>query len=116
MPVKNNSIQHSSKALGLTLRQALAQLGKDTRDIYLNDVAYWKNIPAKVWDYHIGGYQVIKKWLSYRAKPLLGRPMKVDEVEYVKEMARRIAAIILLQPELDSNYKTIKSNTYPWPG
>jgi hypothetical protein len=35
-------------------------------DVYLNDVAYWKGIPARVWDYTIGGYQVIKKWLSYR--------------------------------------------------
>ena len=29
-------------------------------DIYLNDVAYWRNVPARVWDYTIGGYQVIK--------------------------------------------------------
>jgi hypothetical protein len=28
----------------------------------------WRNIPTKVWGYHIGGYQVIKKWLSYREK------------------------------------------------
>jgi len=32
----------------------------------INEVANWRNIPAKVWSYYIGGYQVIKKWLSYR--------------------------------------------------
>ena len=35
-------------------------------DIYLNDRAYWRNVPANVWGYKLGGYQVLKKWLSYR--------------------------------------------------
>jgi len=61
------------------------------------------------------GYQVIKKWLSYREKKLLGRSMKMEEVEYLTEMARRLAAIVLLQPKLDENYRTVKSNTYLWP-
>jgi len=30
-------------------------------------------------------------------------------------MARRIAAIVLLEPALDVNYQTIKDATYPWP-
>jgi len=44
-------------------------------DIYLNDVACWRNVPQSVWDFTIGGYQVIKKWLSYREKPILGRSL-----------------------------------------
>ena len=59
-------------------------------DIFLNDVACWRNVPETVWDYTIGGYQVIKKWLSYREKPLLGRGLTPDEVRYVTEMARRL--------------------------
>ena len=55
---------------------------------------------------------MIKKWLSYREKALLGRSMTMDEIEYVTEMIRRIAAIILLQPTLDTNYETVKSDTY----
>ncbi len=109
------AIHNGAKALDLTPQKALENLGPDTRDIYLNDVALWKNVPANVWGYYIGGYQVIKKWLSYREKKLLGRSMKMEEVEYVSEMARRLAAIVLLQPALDENYRTVKSNTYPWP-
>jgi hypothetical protein len=30
-------------------------------------------------------------------------------------MARRIAAILLLEPALDENYRAIKSSTYAWP-
>jgi hypothetical protein len=36
-------------------------------------VAYWRNVPAKLWNYKLAGYQVMKNWLSYRAKGQLGR-------------------------------------------
>jgi hypothetical protein len=70
-------------------------------------------VPEKVWDYTIGGYQVIKKWLSYREHDLLGRALTPDEASEVTHMARRIAALILLQPELDKNYQTAKAATVP---
>jgi hypothetical protein len=31
-------------------------------------------------------------------------------------MARRIAAIVLLYPALDANYRAVKQTTEPWPG
>jgi hypothetical protein len=31
------------------------------------------------------------------------------------EMARRIAALILMQPDLDANYEAVKAGTWPWP-
>ena len=70
--------------------------------------------PGEVWGYRIGGYQVIKKWLSYREQKLLGRSLKPSEAREVMNMARRIAAIILLQPKLDANYHAAKSATYAW--
>lgn len=83
-------------------------------DIYLNDAACWQNVPAAVWDYTIGGYQVIKKWLSYREFELLGRALTPDEAREVTHMARRIAALIALQPTLDANYNAIKSTAFAW--
>jgi len=50
---------------------AVAVLGPDTCDVYLNNVAYWQNVPRRVWEYTLGGYQVLKKWLSYREAVLL---------------------------------------------
>ena len=85
-----------------------------TLDVYLNNAAYWKNIPPAVWDYTIGGYQVIKKWLSYREQPLLDRELTIDEVREVTAMARRLAALILLQEKLDAHYYAVASDTYPW--
>lgn len=76
-------------------------------DVYLNDAACWRNVPEPVWEYTIGGYQVIKKWLSYREKPLLGRSLTPDEVRHVTDTARRLAALIALQPALDANYRAV---------
>ena len=83
-------------------------------DVYLNGVAYWRGVPSGVWSYTIGGYQVVKKWLSYREKPLLGRDLKVEEVREVTRMGRRIAAILLLQPQLDANYLAVKGSSREW--
>jgi len=89
--------------------------GEETLDVYLNDVAYWANVPRRVWEYYIGGYQVVKKWLSYREKKMLGRGLTIEEAEYVTEMVRRVAGLILLQGELDANYKAVKDDTWAWP-
>jgi len=109
------AIKQGAASLGLTFAQAITQLGKTTCNIYLNDVAFWQNIPGNVWDYTIGGYQVIKKWLSYREREMLGRGLTMDEAREVTSMARRIAAILLLQPMLDENYKVVKQSSYVWP-
>jgi hypothetical protein len=114
-PAERKAILDGARVLGLPEKDALEHLGENTCDVYLNDNAYWSNVPAKVWEYTIGGYQVIKKWLSYREQPLLGRPLTKDEVRYVQEMARRIAAILLLEPALNANYESVKQHTFPWP-
>ena len=110
-----DAIADAAKARGLSREQALTLLGADTRDVYLNDKAYWRNVPANVWEYFIGGYQVIKKWLSYREQELLGRALSADEAREVTGMARRLSAIILLQPALDENYRRAAASAYPWP-
>ena len=107
-------MEEGATTLGLTPEDALALLGETICDVYLNDVALWRNIPRKVWEYTIGGYQVIKEWLSYRECSLLGRDLKPEEARYVTEMVRRIAAIILLQPALDHNYEAIKADPFAW--
>jgi hypothetical protein len=101
--------------LELTYDQLTACLGGACYDVYLNDIAYWRCVPARVWQYTIGGYQVMKKWLSYRERALLGRDLRPDEARYVTEMTRRIAAILLLEPALDENYERVKADTYAWP-
>ena len=74
---------------------ALPVLGDKTFDVYLNGEAFWRNIPAAVWDYRLGGYQILKKWLSYRERKVLGRNLRAAEVQHFADTARRIAALLL---------------------
>ena len=76
------------------LGEAAHTLGDTTFDVHLNGRAYWRNVPAAVWGYKLGGYQVLKKWLSYREQPVLGRALKPEEVQHFTDTARRIGAIL----------------------
>ena len=78
------------------LGQSIQTLGDTTFDIYLNDRAYWRNIPSAVWTYKLGGYQVLKKWLSYRDQKVLSRPLHPEEVQHLTNTTRRITSILLL--------------------
>jgi hypothetical protein len=49
-----------------------------------------------------------------RIYDLLGRDLSADEIDEVTATARRIAAIVLLEPALDANYQTVKTTTYEW--
>ena len=109
MPGKGKSVERAytaeeTEALG----EGRALLGETTRDVFLNPVACWRNVPAHVWDYTLGGYQVMKKWLSYREYALLGRDLTPAEAREVTAMARRLAALRLLEPALDASYLRVK--------
>ena len=67
-----------------------------------------------MWEYTIGGYQVLKKWLSYREKDVLGREITKDEAREFTHIVRRIAALLLLEPKLDANYSAVKANSHVW--
>lgn len=80
-------------------------LGPTTRDIWMNGASYWRNVPERVWELKIGGYQVMKKWLSYREYGTMERELNEEEVSHVQAIARRVAAILLLGPQLDTSYR-----------
>ena len=86
---------YTSKEL-VALGDVLSALGETTFDIHLNARAFWRNVPATVWSYKLGGYQVLKKWLSYRERPILARTLKPEEVQHFAEIARRIGRILLV--------------------
>ncbi|QQP87905.1 hypothetical protein IGS68_17710 [Skermanella sp. TT6] len=108
------ALTEAAAVRGLLPGDLTALLGGSTYDIFLNGTAYWSNVPARVWNYTIGGYQVIKKWLSYREQALLGRPLKPEEARYVTEVIRRIAALLLLEPALDDNYRAVAAAARRW--
>ena len=98
-PVERACTPDERAAMG----DVLPALGDVTLDIYLNGEAFWRNVPAAVWSYRLGGYQVLKKWLSYRERSILGRVLGPEEVQHFTDTARRIAAILCLTDSAGRN-------------
>lgn len=108
--VESAALTLTAESLHLTLDDVRRTLGQTTLDVYLNDDAYWRNVPRNVWEYTIGGYQVIKKWLSYREVDLLNRALTLAEANELRDTMRRITAILLASGELDANYSAAKAS------
>ena len=79
-------------------------LGEQVLDVYLNEHTRWRGVPAAAWDFKIGGFQVLRKWLSYREKRELGRDLTIEEARAFGSIARRLTMLVLLGPKLDANY------------
>lgn len=108
LPVRQPIDYTVSVGWGVRGKDGITMPGKGRRtgdQVWLNDRAYWSGISDEVWNYTLGGYQVLKKWLSYRETALLGRELKIDEIEYFTAMARRIATVLEMGIKLDDNYR-----------
>jgi hypothetical protein len=73
-------------------------------------------VATRVWRYTLGGYQVLKKWLSYREFTLLGRALRPEESAWFAQIVRRITAILLMGPALDASYRAILPGARGLPG
>ncbi|MFN7494339.1 MAG: type ISP restriction/modification enzyme [Cyclobacteriaceae bacterium] len=70
--------------------------------LFINEKNYFEGITPEVWNYHIGGYQVMEKYLKDRK----GRLME-DPGHYCK-MATSIAETILIQAKIDVLFKLVE--------
>jgi hypothetical protein len=85
--------------------------GVETGDLWINDEVFFRNVPEGVWSYELGGYPVLKKWLGYRdAKRTGGRELTLAEVQHFRETVQRIAALLVMQPNLDELYAAAAAN------
>jgi len=87
-------------------------LGEQLVDVYLNENACWRSVPAAAWDAKVGGFQVLRKWLSYREQRVLGRDLTTDEARAFTSITRRLSELALLGPRLDANYIAITESPH----
>jgi len=72
--------------------------------IYINDDKYFDNVAPEVWNYHIGGYQVLRKYLKDRK----GRVM--DDAPRYCRIITAIQKTIELQKKIDEIYAELEKN------
>ncbi len=112
-------MEDEAHATGMSFGELQALLGgPETSDVICNteqpNLPRWQNVPVAAWEYVIGGYPVLKKWLSYRHHGALGRPMQQAELREFRDLVRRVTALVLLGPELDTHYERSRESARGW--
>lgn len=92
----------------------LGLLGQTVVDVAINGSTGWAAVPSKVWSYTQGGYQVLKKWLSYRELDVLGRDLTGQEIMHFAKTARRITEILCMGPALDAVHALAREDAVQW--
>jgi hypothetical protein len=90
-----------------------ATWGDGTGDLYLNEQVLLRHVPPAVWNFELGGYPVIKKWLGYReARRRDGAPLTLAEKDHLRSMVQRIAALLVLRSRLDELYEAATADAF----
>lgn len=74
--------------------------------VYINKEQYFANIPGEIWQYHIGAYQVLEKWLKDRRE----RSLTSEEIEHYLKIATAIKLTIEVQRKIDEIYPSLEKN------
>ncbi len=69
--------------------------------VYINATQRFAPIPEDVWNFHIGGYRVLSKYLKDRKD----RKLSLDEINNVENVANVLAFTIEQMTEIDEAYQ-----------
>ena len=69
--------------------------------IWINKTQSLKPVPQVVWDFHIGGYQVLDKYLKSRKS----RNLSLDEINHIAAVANSLAFTIDQMAKIDQAYQ-----------
>jgi hypothetical protein len=70
--------------------------------IAINKTQSFKPVPKDVWNFHIGGYRVLDKYLKSRK----GRTLTLDEIDHVAAVADSLAFTIGQMAKIDKAYRS----------
>jgi len=86
------------------------QVGTSGNDgkVTINATKYFEGVPEEVWNYHIGGYQVLHKYLKDRK----GR--KMDDPRHYCRIVTSLARTIELQKEIDVLFEAVEKSAIDW--
>jgi len=68
--------------------------------VYINRTQYFTPVPLELWEYQVGGYQVLDKWLKDRKE----RRLTLEEIKTYCRVVTAIQRTIALQEEIDALY------------
>ena len=66
--------------------------------VYINKTQYFGGVPGDIWDFHIGGYQVLHKWLKDRR----GRVLSNDDLEHYQQVVVALSETVRVMSAIDA--------------
>lgn len=78
----------------------------DREMIAINPDQYFAPVPEELWEYRIGGYQVLHKWLKDRAN----RTLTSDEIRIYCQVVTALARTVEIQMQLDEIYPGVEQD------
>ena len=64
----------------------------------INKTQYFEGVPSEVWEFYIGGYQVLDKWLKDRR----GRQLSYDDLTHYQQVVVALQKTIDLMTAIDA--------------
>ncbi|MDB9357650.1 type ISP restriction/modification enzyme [Nodularia spumigena] len=68
--------------------------------VYINKQSYFTDIPQHIWEFKIGGYQVLDKWLKDRKNA--NRVLSDDEIIHYQKIVVALTETLRLMQEIDN--------------
>jgi hypothetical protein len=101
-PTKHPSLSETEIGFPVSGSNTVEKVSYDeeTRRVYFNKEQYFEGISKAVWEYQIGAYQVMAKYLKDRKK----RVLSLEEIEHYRRMVKAIARTIEVQVEVEKVY------------
>ncbi len=73
--------------------------------IYINKIQYFEGVEKEVWEYQIGGYQVLDKWL----KSHKGRELTLEDIKHYCRVVTALKKTIEVQMKVDEIYEGVEN-------
>ena len=90
--------------VGAGLAPAQKKDSKENGKVYINKTQYFSNIDKKIWEYQIGGYQVMHKWLKDRKE----RVLTLEDIQLYIKIAKALQLTIEYQKRIDKLYPKVE--------
>jgi len=76
----------------------------DENRVYINKTQYFSHISHDIWEYRVGGYQVMEKWLKDRKE----RKLSLEDIRHYIKIARVFQLTLRYREKIDGLYDKVE--------
>jgi len=81
---------------------------KSDQKISINDIQYFENVDEEIWNFRIGGYQVLKQWLNRRK----GKFLTVNDINHFSIIVAILKKTSHFMDDISPLYEKIEENCF----